>query len=90
VRGEIAMERGMKVKELIALLEHEDPEAEVHYAYDYGDHVHTTVTEPVADVDEGVVKWSEYHNRFSLVDDEDGFEEKEDGDRVKTVVVLSC
>ena len=66
----------MNVAELIEELKLMDPEAEVHFAYNYGDHWRTTVAPRVDNVSEGVVEFSDYHRMDRLVeedyDDEDG------------------
>ena len=61
----------MKVKELIAALANEDAEAEVHFAYDYGDRSHTTVAPKVRRVEPATVRWSDYHRSPSVIEDED-------------------
>jgi len=60
----------MKVRELIAELRQHDLDAEVHFAYNYGDHARTTVAPKVETVDEYAVKHSDYHRMPVL--DEDG------------------
>jgi len=80
----------MKVKDLIEQLGYMDAEAEVHYAYNYGDHWRTEVAPKVGDVREGVVEFSDYHRMDKMVDDEDCYDE-ETGDykeSVRRVVVL--
>jgi hypothetical protein len=80
----------MQVYQLIEQLEYLDPNAEVHFAYSYGDHWRTTVAPKVGEVSEGVVEFSEYHRMDKLVDDEDCYDE-ETGDyleSVRRVVVL--
>lgn len=61
----------MKVAELIEALQNLDQDAEVHYAYNYGDHWRTTVAPVVSEVFEGVVKYSDYHSMHKLVDEGD-------------------
>ncbi len=56
----------MTVKELIETLEGMDPEAEVHFSYNYGDHWRTTVAPKVRSVDELEVEYSEYHRMPAL------------------------
>ena len=51
----------MTVQELINLLQWQDPDAEVHFAYNYGDHWRTEVAPNVSNVREGVVEYSDYH-----------------------------
>jgi hypothetical protein len=65
----------MKVSELIESLQYMDKDAEVHFAYNYGDHWRTQVAPSVSRVDEGVVEYSEYHSMDRIAsedyDDED-------------------
>lgn len=70
----------MKVRELIQELKNFDQDAEVHFAYNYGDHWRTTVAPAVKSVDEYPVVYSEYHSMDKLVadDDEESFKRKED------------
>jgi hypothetical protein len=80
----------MKVAELIEQLQCMDPNAEVHYAYNYGDHWRTEVAPRVDRVHQGVVEFSDYHRMDKLVEDEDCYDE-ETGDYredVRKVVVL--
>ena len=80
----------MKVKDLIEQLGYMDLEADVHFAYNYGDHWRTTVAPKVGSVEEGVVEHSAYHSMDKMVDDEDCYDE-ETGDYksdVRKVVVL--
>ena len=50
----------MNVKELIGFLRLEDPEEEVYFVYDYGDHCHHTVAIPVDDVQYLPLEYSSY------------------------------
>jgi hypothetical protein len=80
----------MNVKELIEQLECMNPEAEVHFAYGYGDHWRTTVAPRVSNVSGGLVQYSDYHRMDKLVEDEDDYYE-EDGDmneKFRRVVVI--
>ena len=81
----------MKVKDLIEQLGYMDAEADVHFAYGYGDHWRTTVAPKVSQVFEGVVERSDYHRMDKLVEEyEDQFDE-ETGDykeSVRRVVVI--
>jgi len=80
----------MKVSELMEQLGYMDKDAEVHFAYGYGDHWRTTVAPKVSQVFEGVVERSDYHQMDKLVDDEDCYDE-ETGDykeSVRRVVVI--
>jgi hypothetical protein len=67
----------MLVKDLIEQLGYMDPEAEVHFAYNYGDHWRTEVAPKIDRVDEGVVEYSEYH-RMDKIASEDYDDEDED------------
>jgi hypothetical protein len=82
----------MLVKELIESLKYMDQDAEVHFAYNYGDHWRTEVAPKIDRVDEGVVEYSEYHRMDKMVGEyEDQFDE-ETGDLrtdVRKVVVLA-
>ena len=73
----------MKVSELIEMLEEMDQDAEVHYAYNYGDHWRTEVAPKVDSVDEGAVEYSDYHRMDKLVDEDD-----EDAALARRVVLL--
>jgi hypothetical protein len=75
----------MKVSELIERLQREDPDAEVHHSYSYGDYWRTTVAPIVRRVDEAFVEYSEYHSMPKLADDEDA----ENDPNQPTVVMLS-
>ena len=84
----------MKVKDLIEQLGYMDPEADVHYSYNYGDHWRTEVAPKVDRVDEGAVVYSEYHRMDKMVENEyDDEFVTEDGEVVdetlRRVVVLS-
>jgi len=85
----------MQVKELIEQLQGMNPEAEVHFAYNYGDHWRTEVAPKVDRVDEGAVVYSEYHRMDKMLEeqydvefDEDTGEEIVD-ETLRRVVVLS-
>ena len=80
----------MLVKELIESLQYMDQDAEVHFAYNYGDHWRTEVAPKVSQVSEGVVEYSEYHRMDKLIDDEDCYDE-DTGDYkadIRKVVVI--
>lgn len=75
----------MNVKELIAALTEVDPEATVHFTYNYGDHWRTTVAPEVRAVDEGHVVHSSYHDMDKvIVKDDDDF----DDEKARAVVLL--
>ena len=80
----------MLVKELIEQLQYMDPNAEVHFSYNYGDHWRTQVAPKVRDCDVGYVSYSDYHRMHKVTDDECDIY-LEDGDRdpdVKEVVLI--
>jgi hypothetical protein len=80
----------MKVSELIEQLGYMDADADVHFAYNYGDHWRTQVAPKVREVSEGVVEFSDYHRMDKMLDDEDCYDE-ETGDYkedVRRVVVI--
>jgi hypothetical protein len=60
----------MKVAELIELLQMEDPDAEVHFSYNYGDYWRTQVAPAVGGVSQGRVEYSNYHSMDRVVDEE--------------------
>ena len=80
------------VKELIEQLGYMDQDAEVHFSYNYGDHWRTQVAPKVGGVEEGVVKYSDYHRMDKIEDDEEEVYDEETGDfkdGVRRVVVIS-
>jgi hypothetical protein len=81
----------MTVQELMEQLGCMDPNAVVHYSYNYGDHWRTEVAPRVSQVSEGVVEFSEYHRMDKMVDDEDCYDEDTGDYRadVRKVVVLA-
>ena len=82
----------MLVKDLIEQLQSLNPNAEVHFSYNYGDHWRTQVAPRVGEVSEGVVVRSEYHRMDKLVDDEEDVYDEDTGDYAEgvcRVVVLS-
>ena len=85
----------MLVKELIEQLEGMNQDAEVHFAYNYGDHWRTEVAPRVDRVDEGAVVYSEYHRMDKMLDDDGDVEfDEETGEEIvdetlRRVVVLS-
>lgn len=74
----------MNVRDLIAKLGEMDPESEVHFTYNYGDHWRTIVAPVVDKVEEGRVAHSGYHNVDAVVvEDDKGY------DTADEVVLLS-
>jgi hypothetical protein len=79
----------MKVKDLIEQLGYMDQDADVHFAYGYGDHWRTTVAPKVTQVFEGAVVYSDYHRMDKLADTD--FEDEEPGnpdENARRVVVI--
>ena len=60
----------MRVQDLIDELKYMNPEAEVHFSYNYGDHWRTMVAPKVSEVFEGKVEYSEYHRMHKLAEDD--------------------
>ena len=84
----------MQVFQLIEQLMDLDPNAEVHYAYNYGDHWRTEVAPKVGRVDGGAVVYSEYHRMDKILEDTGDCEFDDEGNEVvdetlRRVVVLS-
>ena len=78
----------MQVFQLIEQLMDLDPNAEVHFSYNYGDHWRTEVAPKVSSVLEGMVKYSEYHRMDKLVDEDELYEEEGDFEGTRRVIVL--
>jgi hypothetical protein len=84
----------MTVQELIEQLGYMDKDAEVHFAYNYGDHWRTQVAPRVGEVFEGAVVYSEYHRMDKMVEDTGEGEFDDEGNEIvdestRRVVVLS-
>jgi len=84
----------MQVKELIEILEGMNQDAEVHFAYNYGDHWRTEVAPKVDRVDEGAVVYSDYHRMDKIAEHDDSDFDEETGEELvdetlRRVVVLS-
>jgi hypothetical protein len=81
----------MNVRDLIECLEGMDPELEVHFQYNYGDHWRTQVAPTVDSVMTGRVVHSAYHSMDKVVDEEDFDYDEETGEPViegKEVVLI--
>ena len=83
----------MKVSQLIEQLQYMDKDAEVHFAYNYGDHWRTEVAPCVSNVREGVVEFSEYHRMDKIVTIEEDYDvyDEDTGEtetEVRRVVVI--
>ena len=84
----------MLVKELIEMLQDMNQDADVHFAYNYGDHWRTEVAPKLSRVDEGAVVYSEYHRMDRMLEDDGDCEFDDEGNEVldetlRRVVVLS-
>ena len=84
----------MKVSELIEMLQDMNQDADVHFAYNYGDHWRTEVAPKLSRVDEGAVVYSEYHRMDRMLEDTGDCEFDDEGNEVldetlRRVVVLS-
>ena len=84
----------MQVKELIEMLQHMNQDADVHFAYNYGDHWRTEVAPKLSRVDEGAVVYSEYHRMDRMLEDTGDCEFDDEGNErldetLRRVVVLS-
>lgn len=81
----------MKVKDLIELLGDFNPEADVLFTYNYGDHWRTTVAAEIDSVGDGKVVHSAYHDMAKVVDDDPYADRDDDSDDegVREVVLLS-
>ena len=72
----------MNVAQLIEQLQDLDQEAEVHFAYNYGDYWRTEVAPKITRVSEGMVAHSDYHQMDKLIEDDS------DEEDVRRVIVL--
>ena len=84
----------MKVSELIEMLQDMNQDADVHFAYNYGDHWRTEVAPKVGRVDKGAVVYSEYHRMDKMLEDDGDCEFDDEGNErldetLRRVVVLS-
>ena len=78
----------MNVRDLMEMLSEFDPELEVQFAYNYGDHWRTIVTGDVNNVSLGKVEYSEYHRMDKFVSDDDFDEDEDDNKSVTRKVVI--
>lgn len=74
----------MKVSDLVEMLQEMDQNAEVHFAYNYGDHWNTQVAPEVTEVLEAQIIHSDYHQMPKVIDQDDDCI-----DGARTVVVIS-
>ena len=78
----------MTVQELIEQLGYMNPEAEVHFQYNYGDHWRTQVAPKVRDVEPGFVAYSEYHRMPKVWEPDYDDEDDTDADKMTEVVLI--
>ncbi len=74
-------------RQLIELLQNQDLDLPVVFAYNYGDHWHTTVLGQVENVEEGFAEWSDYHDMFKQPK-EDSPDIEEEDEKVSRVLIL--
>ncbi len=79
----------MLVSDLIELLQEMPQDAEVHFAYNYGDHWRTQVAPKVDEVYMGDVKYSDYHRMPKVVERDYDDEDDSTEDNQSQVVILS-
>lgn len=84
----------MTVEDLINELKNMDPKSPVVFSYNYGDHPQTMVAELVKTVDEGQVRYSEYHRMLAVVpadeeEDDSGEVDESNSDKKRDVVVIN-
>jgi hypothetical protein len=77
----------MKVSELIEQLKNMDQNLPVYASYYYGDRCGSIVAEPICDVEELELTYSEYHRMMQVP--EDGEEHYADDKEPVTAIVLS-
>lgn len=65
----------MKVKELIQALQEFDQDDEVHFSYQYGDYGRTVVADAINTIEAQRIKYSDYHNTYRLVDEDEDLED---------------
>jgi len=73
----------MTVNELKELLEQFDGDMEVKFSYPFGDYWNTQVAADIENVEEGYVKYSDYHRMDKIDNDSD------EGDNSRLVVLLN-
>jgi len=78
----------MTVADLIEQLGYMDKDAEVHFAYNYGDHWRTRVAPTVDSVEPGFVVHSAYHSMDKVVEPDYDDEDEEGQVEGKLVVIL--
>jgi glycogen debranching enzyme len=79
----------MQVSELIEILQEMPQDAEVHFAYNYGDHWRTQVAPKVGEVYEGTVTYSDYHRMPKVVERDYDEEDDNTEDKESQVVIIT-
>ena len=80
------------VSELISMLQDlGDPDKEVYFSYNYGDHWNSMVAQPVTGLQISNIKYSDYHRMMAMALDEDKEDNQADivESTTKEVVVFS-
>jgi len=75
----------MTVRELIEELEQQDPDKEVLFAYPARDYIRSILAGEIKRVEESPVRYTEYHNKHKVINEDEFDEDKGDG----WVVLLS-
>jgi hypothetical protein len=78
----------LTVKELIEELKYMDPDAYVHFSYNYGDHWRTQVAPVACTVSEAFVVESAYHNMDKVVEDPYDEDTGEEDPNARRVVII--
>lgn len=78
----------MLVSELIEQLGYMDPNAEVHFSYNYGDHWRTQVAPQVGSVEPGYVTYSEYHRMPKVWEPDYDEDDEVDAEKMTEVVII--
>jgi hypothetical protein len=79
---------------LIEKLKDYSPDTEVYFTYDYGDHWHSQVAQPVNSVYTDYITYSEYHKMMAIASnenedpDDNENEDPEDLDETKKEVLI--
>lgn len=79
----------MKKQELIAQLSCLDDDDDICLAFPSGDYWGNVLAKEISDVSEEKVTWSDYHNSYKMVDEEDEEKGWYEDDELKKVIVLS-
>jgi len=78
----------VKVKQLIDWLHGEDQDAEVHIAYNYGDHHRTMVAPSVSRVEMNLIKDSDYFRMPTIVEDDEEPSDLDNDPSVRQAVII--